>query len=89
MLCATIWSARNTQRTRYSLRTGLYHQRRRHHLCRKRRQGIINDHQIIEHISLIEGRLQEIFRQAREKDLQPEVVADLYAEEKLKEKINW
>lgn len=55
----------------------------------KRRQGVWNDSEIIKHIALIEGRLQEIFKQAREKDLQPEVVADLYAEEKLKEKTDW
>jgi leucine dehydrogenase len=55
----------------------------------KRRQGIWNDSEIINHIALIEERLQEIFNQAREQDLQPEVVADLYAEEKLKEKTDW
>lgn len=55
----------------------------------KRRQGILNDHEIIELTALIEGRLREIFRQARESGMQPEVVADIYAEEKLKEKKEW
>jgi len=54
-----------------------------------RRQEILDENKIIAHIALIEGRLQEIFSRAREKAMQPEVVADLYAEEKLAEKSAW
>jgi len=54
-----------------------------------RRQEILDENKILAHIALIEGRLQEIFSRAREKAMQPEVVADLYAEEKLAEKSAW
>lgn len=49
------------------------------------RQGEKDRELIKRHIDRIEGRLIEIFRRAREGNLRPEIVADQYAEEKLKE----
>ncbi|MCJ7807037.1 MAG: leucine dehydrogenase [Clostridia bacterium] len=51
------------------------------------RQGEKNLEKIKAVIDRIEGRMKEIFRRSREQNLQPEEVADLIAEEKLREKI--
>lgn len=50
------------------------------------RQGIMNPDEIMAVIDRIEDRLKLIFYRARKDNLRPEVVADLFAEEKLKEK---
>lgn len=54
-----------------------------------KRQGIAEVEQIMAHISLIEGRLREIFSRSKRDGLRPEEVADIYAEEKLQEKVTW
>ena len=51
------------------------------------RQGYTDREEIKVAIDRIEGRLKEIFRRAREQQLLPEEVADLFAEEKLQEKV--
>lgn len=51
------------------------------------RQGEKNTVEIKKVIDRIESRLKEIFRRSREQKMRPEEVADLYAEEKLKEKV--
>jgi len=51
------------------------------------RQGNINHPEIKGIISRIEVRLKEIFRRSRVQNLLPQEVADLFAEEKLREKL--
>lgn len=53
------------------------------------RQGNKNPAEIKAVIARIEDRLKEIFRRSREQQLRPEEVADLFAEEKLREKLNY
>ena len=53
------------------------------------RQGNKNHAEIKDIISRIEVRLKEIFRRSRDQNLLPQEVADLFAEEKLREKLNY
>ncbi len=47
------------------------------------RQGVRDQGKIKQLVDRIEGRLKELFRRAREQNLLPEEVADIYAEERL------
>ncbi len=50
-----------------------------------KRQGGKSEDETRAHIDLIEGRMKEIFRRSREQKLRPEVVANMFAEEKMRQ----